>query len=170
MRWRRNEYITTAIYKQLNSTVPILPRAYGLPKVHKFNHPFRIIVSSIDSPLYSLAAFLHEIIQKSIPLSFSHISNSFQLIEKLSSVTLEEHYDLLSLDVVSLFTNVPTDLAIEGIKERWSSISLNTQIPLNEFIIGLRLVLNSTFFIFNDTIYKLSVHLWARLCLLSWQT
>lgn len=124
IRWKRNEYITMAIYKQLNSTVPILPRAYGLPKIHKFNHPFRIIVSSIGNSLYSLAAFLHEIIQKNI--SFCHISNSFQLIEKLSSITLEEHYDLLSLDVVSLFTNVPTDLAIEGIKERWSSISLNT--------------------------------------------
>lgn len=36
-----------------------LPRAYGLPKVYKPNCPFRIIISSLASPLYSLASYLH---------------------------------------------------------------------------------------------------------------
>lgn len=97
---------------------------------------------------------MNNIIQKSIPSPHSHVLNSFHLIEKLSKVRVEKHYELISLDVISLFTNIPLDLAIDGIRERWSSISSNTNIPLDEFLLALRLILNSTYFTFNDKIYK----------------
>ena len=58
------------------------PRAYALPKIHK-DCPFRIIISSINSPLYSL--FLHSIIIKTIPKADSHIENSFKLVKELDS-------------------------------------------------------------------------------------
>ena len=61
----------------------IFPRAYALPKIHKQDCPFRIIVSSINSPLYSLAVFLHNIIIKTIPKADSHIENSFKLVKEL---------------------------------------------------------------------------------------
>lgn len=66
-RWKAGNFITPTKYRQLNSVVPLLPRAYGLPKVHKENFPLRIIVSSINTPLHALAGFLHDTIQKSIP-------------------------------------------------------------------------------------------------------
>jgi len=49
---------------------------------------------------------------------------------------------------------VPLELAIEGIGKRWHLISRTTDIPYTEFIAGIRLVLNSNFFKFNDKIYK----------------
>ena len=61
----------------------ILTRAYALPKIHKQDCPFRIIVFSINSPLYSLAVFLHNIIIKTIPKADSHIENSFKLVKEL---------------------------------------------------------------------------------------
>lgn len=60
----------------------------------------------------------------------------------------------MSLDVVSLFTNVPVELAVIGVKRRWKFISKKTNIPRDEFVLALSFVLNSTFFKFNNIIYK----------------
>jgi len=55
--------------------------------------------------------------------------------------------------VISLFTNNPLDLAIESVKKRWNSIK-NCQIPLDEFLNDLKLILNSSYFKFDNQIYK----------------
>ncbi|KYM76910.1 snRNA-activating protein complex subunit 3, partial [Atta colombica] len=65
--------------------------------------------------------------------SKKYLMNSF-LAQKLRGRRLETNYSLISLDVISLFTNIPLDLAIE------------TTIPEKEFFIALELVLNSTYF------------------------
>lgn len=95
-RWKGRNYITTEKYKRLNSFVPILPRAYGLPKIHKENYPFRIIVSCINTPLYSIASFLHDIIHKSIPPTYSQVINSFHLIKRLQNITIDKQFRLMS--------------------------------------------------------------------------
>jgi len=153
-RWKINGYIEDLTYKRLLTTDGLLPRAYGLPKVHKKDNPLRIIISSIDSPLYSLANFLHKILIKSIEIPLSHIKNSYELVEKLRNIELGEDYTIFSLDVISLFTNIPIDLAIESIQSRWNLIKSSTKIPKKEFICGIKLVLNSTYFTFEKRIFK----------------
>ena len=66
-RWKTREYISPATYRMLYCSDGVLPRAYGLPKVHKENCPLRIIVSSIDSSLHKLATFLHKHMYKFFP-------------------------------------------------------------------------------------------------------
>jgi len=105
-RWTKKNYITIDIYKKVFCSDRIFPRAYGLPKIHKPDNSFRIIISSIDSPLYSLASYLREIISNNIPKSFSHIDNSFQLVKRLNGSTLNSDFVFDSLDAVSLFTNI----------------------------------------------------------------
>jgi len=46
------------------------------------------------------------------------VKNSFELYEALSGTELCNTYELISLDVVSLFTNIPQDLAINSISNR----------------------------------------------------
>ena len=87
----------------MRTTDGIIPRAYGLTKIHKQNYPLRIIVSSLNSPLYNLSLFLHNIITDSIPETPSFIKNSFDLINKLKDVKLEPDSMLVSLDMISLF-------------------------------------------------------------------
>jgi len=77
------KYVANSTYRSLLSYDGTLPRAYARRKIHKQDCPFRIIVSSINSPLYSLAMFLHNIIIKTIPKVDSHIKNSFELVKKL---------------------------------------------------------------------------------------
>ena len=61
---------------------------------------------------------------------------------------------LASLDVISLFTNIPIDLVSKSIEKRWDYIIKNTTIPLNEFLSAVNFVLDSMFFIFNQRFYK----------------
>jgi len=75
-RWKIKSYITNSTYNSIYCSDGNLPKAYGLPKIHKSGRMFRIIISSIDSPIHSLAIFLHKIIAKNIDKSFSYIENS----------------------------------------------------------------------------------------------
>jgi len=152
--WLQKKYIPKKIYYSLHSSDSILPKAYGLPKIHKENTPLRIIVSTINTALYAVAAYLQKIISHNIPNSNSHIKNSFEFADLLSDKTLNSTDTLISLDVASLFTNVPLDLALDGVSNRWIHIEKNTSIPKNDFITVLKFILSSTFFTFNNIIYK----------------
>ena len=113
-RWKGKGLIDLT-YRKLRTTDGIIPRAYGLTKIHKQNYPLRIIVSSLNSPLYNLSLFLHNIITDSISEIPSFIKNSFDLINKLKDVKLEPDSMLVSLDVVFLFINIPIDLASDSV-------------------------------------------------------
>lgn len=80
---KNNEYVVRTCsdseYRFLLSTDGILPRAYGLPKIHKQEYPFRIIVSSVNSIFYKKSMFfLHNIIQ------YIAIYNCLQVIFKIA--------------------------------------------------------------------------------------
>jgi len=152
--WLQKNYITKQQFYKLRSSDSLLPKAYGLPKIHKNGTPFRLIVSSLNTALYSFGSFLQDIISASLEKTTQCIANSFELYNSLSGMNVGESDILISLDVVSLFTNVPLELAIEGISKRWTNIQQKTRIPKNDFISAVNFVLTSTFFTFNSKIYK----------------
>jgi len=152
--WKKKNWIELHTYKRLLTTDGVLPRTYGLPKIHKIGNSLRIIISSLNSPLYHLAWFLHNIIKNSILEAPSTVKNSYHLVRKLNGTFFDPNYKLASLDVVSLFTNVPHEWVFENIAKKWDSISVNTKIPKEEFLLAIKLILNSTFFSFNKIIYK----------------
>ncbi|KYN18358.1 hypothetical protein ALC57_09333 [Trachymyrmex cornetzi] len=138
-RFRKAYYgIDSFEYKILSYSGGILPRAYSLPKIHKLNCPFRLIISSIDSLLYVLATFIHDVISKNVPKSVYNIDNSFQLVKRLKGTRFEIEHVLISMDVVSLFTNILTDLAIESIDKRWNFVRDKVNISKDEFILGVQ--------------------------------
>ena len=114
---KTKNYISDTKYRTLYCSDGSLPRVYGLPKIHKPSCPLRVIVSSIDSPLYPLTTYLHNILFKSILKANSYIKNSFELVEKLKRLHITDEYKLISLDVKSLFTNVPMEIAVDCINE-----------------------------------------------------
>ncbi|XP_071580938.1 uncharacterized protein [Temnothorax nylanderi] len=153
-KWLQKEYISKKQYFFLHSSDSTLSKAYGLPKIHKKNVPFRIIVSSVNTALYNLAAFLQEILADSLPKPKSHVNNSFELCTDLSKMKVQKSEILISLDAVSLFTNVPSELVVEGLKKRWKFIKTKTRLSRAEFITAVKFVLASTFFTFNGVTYK----------------
>jgi len=69
----------------------------------------------------------------------SQIDNSFYLVKKLSGTPINNEFDLISLDVVSLFTNVTLNFTLESVGNRWDHIKRGTKIPANEFINAVKL-------------------------------
>lgn len=153
-RWRSRGYISDNCHKSLNSTIANLPRAYSVPKLHKKDNPLRIIISYIDTPLHKFASYIHNIIQKSLLPPPSHVYNSYHLAKMLPDITFNSSFELISLDVVSLYTNILWDMALRGVEKRWPMIQKNTSILLDEFILALQFVFHSTFFTFNNKIYS----------------
>jgi len=56
-----------------------------------------------------------------------YIYNSLDLIKKLSGIHIPEKYSLISLNVTSLFTNVPLDLVNDILKRK---MTLHFVVPL----------------------------------------
>ena len=61
------------------------------------------------------------------------VKNSFELVTFIKTVELNDDYVLISLDVVSLFTNIQKDLVKSIINKIWSDIQPNMKI--NEYLL-----------------------------------
>ena len=104
--WKDKNYISINITNSLKSRNPLPARFYGLPKIHKPNHPLRPIVSFCGTATYNLASFYNTIIVNKIIRPTSRIKISFDFIEKIKNIQVPLNYNFISLDAVSLFTNV----------------------------------------------------------------
>ena len=83
---------------------------YGNVKSHKGGNPLRPIISQIPLPTYRLAKKLNGILQPYIPTTYSLRSTS----EFVAIIRSNERRGMLaSLDVTSLFTNVPLEKTID---------------------------------------------------------
>ena len=114
----KNKYISIKDKNCLISRHAVPSRIYGLIKTHKQNYPIRPVVSTVLSALTNLNKYLADILSNLLHQSKFNIQNSSDLKEKLTSLKVENDEQLFSLDVVSLFTNVPVDLAIQSVMKR----------------------------------------------------
>jgi len=152
--WLNNKIIDEYTYKSLQCTNGNLPRCYGLPKIHKKGTPLRIVISSIGSPLYNIAKYLHEILSSSVKKPASNIKDSWSFVTKINKTSIDSSEVLMSLDVTSLFTNIPKDLVMQGIKDRWNDIKNTTKMSLTLFLEAIDLVLSSAYFKFDGRYYE----------------
>jgi len=87
---QKKGYISKQQSYKLRFSDSLLPKAYGHPKIRKESTPLRIIVSSINTALYSFASFLHKITSNSLEHASSHTTNSFDLYNSLFGRTVSE--------------------------------------------------------------------------------
>jgi len=122
-------------------------------KIHKAGSPLRIIVSSLGSPVYKVARFLHEILTLSINKPTSHIKNGWSFANFIKNTAINDDEILVSLNVTSLFNNIPKDLVFKAIENRWPEIAKSTKFNLPQFLHAIDIVLSSTSFCFNGVFY-----------------
>lgn len=91
------------------------PQMYGLPKVHKPDLPLRPIVSSLEAPTYNLAKEMARILTPLAGNTDSYVKNSIEFADRIRKMELDGDDRLVSFDVVSLFTKVPVDIALDMI-------------------------------------------------------
>ena len=107
---KKSKEISEELYNKVRPCGSQAARFYGLAKVHKQNTPVRPIVSMPGSAYHKLAVelgcYLKRLPQANINVNVPKVQ------ESITSLSLEPDEDLVSLDVVSLFTNVPVKEAI----------------------------------------------------------
>lgn len=140
--------------KTLMTHNAISPKIYGLPKLHKSGIPLRPIVSYIQSPLYKLSKYLSNALSKITGKNDYYIKNSFTFKEFIDTVELPQNYTLLSLDVTSLYTNIPNELISNIIRSKWTLLKEHTTLSCNDFIEGINLILNNNFFQYKNEFYQ----------------
>ena len=106
------------------SSKGVIPRFYGLPKVHKVSVPLRPIVSFINSPMNNLSKLLSRILSSLLVNHYSVVCNSKELVDYIKNFAISENEILVSFDVVSLFTSVPVDKALGLVLNLSSDASL----------------------------------------------
>lgn len=149
------KYINNSQKSQLTMRHSIPSRIYGLIKTHKPTHPLRPVVSTILSSSSKLNKFLANILGNLLNQSKFNICNSTELKDIIVNMKIDKNEELFSLDVVSLFTNIPLDLAIESVMKRWNSIKKYTKIPKKDFEELLKFcIMDNNFFIYDDKYYK----------------
>ena len=121
--YNRNE-ISEKVYQEIRPKNAKIARAHGLPKVHmSFERvsSFRPIIDTIISTRYNVEKYITKLL---IPLTQNKYSleDTFDAAERIKKIPKElirnKNYTLISLDVVSLFTNVPLRKAVNIILDR----------------------------------------------------
>ena len=154
---KHTQYVFTD--KQYTSIAPTGSKPgtlYGLPKIHKAlvdNLPkFRPIVSMIGTPTYNLSKFLSPFIAPITTNEYT-VRDSFAFAKEV--VEFDSNLFMSSLDVTSLFTNIPlnetTDIICNELFKNKEYIGGMNQSIFREL---LTLAMQETCFIFDGKLYK----------------
>lgn len=152
--WFQEGYISEETFKYLTVGSAQVAKVYGLVKLHKENHPMRPIVSALNTPYQKVAKFLSTILSNIIGKSEYHVRNSFEFFDFINDMEVPEGFALISLDVKSMYTNIPCELALQCVENRWDEIEMHCTIPKDQFLHMLKTCITSTVFQFEDVFYK----------------
>ena len=151
---KQSGYIDTNTFTRLQPKGSTIPRLYGLPKVHKPNVPLRPILDMSNSPYHSLAKWLTEILEPiRRELAVYSLKDSFQFVELIQHLQLTEH-KMFSLDVESLFTNVPLKETVNYLCDYIDRTGKDVGLPTTLLKKLILLCTENVQFMFNKDIYR----------------
>ena len=116
----RSGGMSEGLARKLKPNHSLPPRLYGLPKIHKEGVPLRPITSMIGSPAYDTAAYLTKIISPALGKTEFTVPNSKTFVDQVKQLDLDGSEEMISFDVVSLFTRVPVKDAVDVICSKLS--------------------------------------------------
>ncbi len=97
---------------------PRTARFYHLPKIHKAGHPGRPIVSSCGAPTERISEFVDHHLKPLVQQTPSYIRDTTDFLQKLSGIgSLPPNCILATLDVSSLYTNIPHQEGIQACRD-----------------------------------------------------
>ena len=105
---RSPNLFTEKNFDYLNIPNPIEARFYLLPKIYKKSIPGRPTCSSINHPTSNISKFVDEHIKKYVPKTKSYVRVTQHFISRIKQLgQIPENSLLVTLDVSSLYTNIP---------------------------------------------------------------
>ena len=151
-----SQVISDTDYKKLKSRGSRFGILYGLCKIHKSLienfPPFQPILSAMITSSYNIAKHLVPILEPITTNQFT-IKNSFEFAKEV--IEQDSGLFMASLDVESLFTNIPSEEAIDiSCDSLFCSEAKINNFSRNDFEKLLRTALQNNFFNFDGKIYK----------------
>lgn len=149
-RFKGKGYLKDKVADGLISNECKTAKFYLLPKVHKKNNPGRPVINSINCPTEKISKYVDYHLQDHVTKLPSYLKDSTDLINKLSKIEhLPSNSIFVSMDVKSLYTNIPNQEGIYAVREtltNWPKLAT----VITTFL-GLLLTMNN--FIFNGSFY-----------------
>ena len=142
----------TYIVKYLVTNCDHTSQFYMLPKIHKDpqHPPGRPIVSSISSPTEHLSHLVDTILNPLVPRIKSFVKDTTDFINQVERVPIRPDTILVTLDVSSLYTNIPHGEGLRAVAEFLAIHRSPMELPSNANIIRMSdLVLTCNNFEFN---------------------
>ena len=133
-----------------------LARIYFLKKIHKNPMGIRPIVSSCESPTENISQFVDYWLQLHTKLSHSYLKDTSQFISEIEQLTIPPNATMVTIDVKSLYTNIPHNEGIKACLVAFISLErTNPQQPPAEILTNLlEIVLKNNTFEFDNKCYK----------------
>ena len=148
------EVIDTSTFELLRPIGCTIPRLYGLPKIHKPGTPLRPILDMYNSHYHSIAKWLTKLLEPVRKEIVTHtVTDTFDFVRVINDLNLQDK-KMLSLDVSSLFTNVPVRETIDYIVDVIDRKKIILVLPTSDLKKLLSLCTENIQFTFNDTIYR----------------
>ena len=140
-----------AIYLTVDQPKP--GRFYLLPKIHKAGNPGRPIVSANGHPTEKISEFVDLHLQPHVQNLPSYLQDTTDFLRKQNAMgQLPPETLLVSMDVTSLYTNIPHEDGIKACEEVWEARAVKD--PPTQILINLlTLVLKCNNFEFNGKHY-----------------
>lgn len=151
----KEKYINKKQKRKLMTYKSQAPKPHAVIKVHKQDHPLRIIIANINSPSYHISKFINNLLQQIVPDNSYNVSNSFELKLEIENLRIHKEDLIASLDVVAMYENIPISLVFTAIFRRWTKISEITPIPKGLFMRIVRFCIKDCNYTqFNQNFYK----------------
>ena len=134
---------------------PRIPVFYTLTKIHNPVRTGRPIISGCEGPTEKLSAFVDKLLQPIAQQQKSYLKDTTALgINFIERTKVPEKALLVSMDVTSLYTNIPQEEGIQTVCKAYVSFYQN-KIPIPTPLLerALRLILQENSFQFNGKNY-----------------
>ena len=128
------------------------PEFHLLPKIHKANNPGRPVISSINYHTSRISEFVDCYLQPDVKKIISYVKDTPDFIKKIETIDhLSDNSYLVSLDVCSLYTNIPHKEGIETVKQKLRKSK--PDISIKSIFTFLKPILTLNNFVFNGINY-----------------
>lgn len=124
-----------------------------LPKIHKAGNPGRPIISGIGTVTEIISSFIDSLIKDIPPTLPSYVKDTNHFLADIMDPVIPEHSLLVTLDVASLYTNIPHSDGIRSVIHAYDDASQENSIDDETLGVLLKLLLELNNFEFDNKHY-----------------
>ena len=150
-RLHQNNYIDDMTKRWFSQTrnPPRIPIFYTLTKIHKANPVGRPIISGCEGPTERLSSFVGKLLQPIAQTQKSYLKDTTHFINFIEKTKVSQDTILVSMDVTSLYTNIPQEEGITTVCKAYEKFhNYNPPIPSHYLKKMLCLILKENSFQF----------------------